>query len=147
MVSHWGPGAIEGRSSLRVRPPQGKFSSCLRVARAAHTHDGLQEIIRYYGEYISPSELEALVLQYPGVADAAVLGVQSETDRPQVPLALVALGPSVEPSEALAQNIARSVDERVSDHKKLRGGVKFVQAIPRLVTGKMCRDKLQALLE
>ena len=117
------------------------------MTRLKRTDYGLQEIIRYYGEYISPYELEAMLLQYPGVADAAVLGVQSETGRPQMPLALVALGPSVEPSEALAQKIAGAVDERVADHKKLRGGVRFVQEIPRLVTGKMCRDKLQVLLE
>lgn len=86
------------------------------------------------------------MIQYPGVADAAILGTQNESEETEVPQALVALGPNIEANEALAQEIGLFVDERVDDHMRLRGGVRFVQAIPRLVTGKMCRDKLQSLL-
>lgn len=65
----------------------------------------------------------------------------------EVPRALIVLGPGVEGSERLAQEITNYVDERVSDHKRLRGGVAFVDGIPRLITGKICRDKLQQLAD
>lgn len=102
--------------------------------------------MNYQGSYVSPAEIEAILIQHPGVADAAVLGVPDERERTEVPQALVALGPNIEGNKSLAQDIAMFVDDKVADHKRLRGGVRFVQAIPRLVTGKMCRDKLPGLL-
>jgi acyl-coenzyme A synthetase/AMP-(fatty) acid ligase len=100
----------------------------------------LQEIIRYRGHHISPAELEFLLVQHPGVADAAVMGTSWEDT--EVPRAAVVLRPGTEGGDALARDIVSFVEERVPEYKRLRGGVAFVQAIPRLVSGKICRKKL-----
>lgn len=39
-----------------------------------------------------------------------------------------------------------SVAERLSDPKHLRGGVIFLDAIPRTTTGKTCRGQLKQML-
>lgn len=52
----------------------------------------------------------------------------------------------MEGDDVLAQEIVGFVEERVPEYKRLRGGVAFVQAIPRLVSGKICRKKLRELM-
>lgn len=100
-------------------------------------------MIKYRDQHVPPAELESILIQYPGVADAAVVGVVAEdTD---VPRALVALRPGVEGGSDLAQKISAYVDEKVHDYKRLRGGVAFVPEIPRLIVGKISRDKLPQL--
>jgi acyl-coenzyme A synthetase/AMP-(fatty) acid ligase len=105
-----------------------------------------QDMIAYQGKMVAPAELESILVQFPGIVDAAVLGVSDGGDG-LVPRALVVLGPGVEGTEGFAQKVQEFVSGRVEDHKKLRGGVGFVQEIPRLVVGKMCRDKLPQLVE
>ena len=41
-----------------------------------------------------------------------------------------------------AEEIVRFVEERVADHKRLRGGVVFVDRIPRSVLGKIVRREV-----
>lgn len=100
----------------------------------------------HHGQPVPPAELESILIQYPGVADAAVLGVANEAGDTHVPRALVTLRPGIEGNNELAQKIVAHVDERVSDSRRLRGGVAFVTEIPRLAIGKICRDKLPQLL-
>ena len=49
-------------------------------------------------------------------------------------------------SELRAEDLQRAVDGKVDDHKKLRGGVYFVDKIPRNPQGKILRRKLNDLL-
>lgn len=84
------------------------------------------------------------MVQHPAVADAAVMGTSWEDT--EVPRAAVVLRPGMEGDDVLAQEIVGFVEERVPEYKRLRGGVAFVQAIPRLVSGKICRKKLRELM-
>lgn len=104
----------------------------------------VQEMIKYHGQQIPPSELEWHLSQCPGVADVAVVPAPWKEDT-QVPRALVALAPGVEGSETLVQQLVKHVDDKVPDHKRLRGGVTFIQSIPRLVTGKLDRAALEKI--
>jgi acyl-coenzyme A synthetase/AMP-(fatty) acid ligase len=103
-------------------------------------------MIRYRGEYVPPAELESILAQYPGVADAGVTGVPAEADGGEVPRALVVLRDGIQASQALAEEISNYVKDKTPDHKQLRGGLTFVDGIPRHVSGKLLRDQLQALV-
>jgi acyl-coenzyme A synthetase/AMP-(fatty) acid ligase len=45
--------------------------------------------------------------------------------------------------ESLAKDIERLVAEKAAGYKKLRGGVKFVDGLPRNPTGKLLRRLLR----
>ena len=49
-------------------------------------------------------------------------------------------------AELRAEEVQKVVDGKVDDHKKLRGGVHFVDKIPRNPQGKILRRKLNDLL-
>ena len=98
---------------------------------------------------MAPAELEGILVQYPGVADAAVLGIpyQGEDGREVLaPQALVVMRPGTETADDTPQLIQKFVADKVQEHQQLRGGVKFVEALPRHVSGKLLRDKLPELL-
>ena len=50
-------------------------------------------------------------------------------------------------AEVRAEHVQGAVDGTVDDHKKLRGGVFFVERIPRNPQGKILRRKLNELLK
>ena len=98
---------------------------------------------------MAPAELEGIIVQYPGVADAAVLGVASQEEdgtEVRVPQALVVMRPGTEIANETPRLIQHFVAEKVQEHQQLRGGVKFVDALPRHISGKLLRDKLPELL-
>ncbi|KAI6778367.1 putative acyl-coenzyme A synthetase-like protein [Emericellopsis cladophorae] len=108
----------------------------------------VKEIIRVQGQYVPPAELEGIIVQYPGVTDAAVLGVALQDEdgaESQVPQALVVMRPGTETTDDTPRLIQQFVSDRVQEHQQLRG-VKFVDALPRHISGKLMRDKLPELL-
>jgi len=42
-------------------------------------------------------------------------------------------------------DVKEFIAEKVSDHKKLAGGVEFISAIPKAASGKILRRELKAL--
>ncbi len=98
--------------------------------------DRLKELIKVRGLQVAPAELEKLLVSYPGVADAAVIGVP-HSHAGQVPKAFV-----VTDGELDTAALARWVTERVADHKRLRGGIEVVDSIPRSAAGKVLRRVL-----
>ncbi|KAG9966462.1 acetyl-CoA synthetase-like protein, partial [Aureobasidium melanogenum] len=103
-----------------------------------------KDIINHNGLKIAPAELEELLCEHPSVADAAVVGnLHQETE---VPRAFIALCPGVEASQKTAEDIQGYVKQRVSDHKQLRGGVVFIESVPRLLSGKVWRAKLKEMV-
>lgn len=90
---------------------------------------------------MSPSELESYLVKIEGVSDAAVVGVPDELAG-EVPRAFIVKTPGSNISEVDIQNI---MDSKVSKNKKLAGGVKFVESIPRNVAGKILRNELKSL--
>jgi acyl-CoA synthetase (AMP-forming)/AMP-acid ligase II len=99
--------------------------------------DRLKEIIKYKGYQIAPAELEALLLEHPSVADAAVIGVPDEVAG-EIPKAFVVRKEIDLTDAALLAWCA----ERVAPYKRPRA-VEFVASIPRSTSGKVLRRVLR----
>ena len=93
---------------------------------------------------VAPAELEAVLCEHPLIADAAVAGVK--VGDAEVPRAFVALRPGIENGQSTAEDIQGYVKQRLSDHKQLRGGVAFVETVPRLLSGKVWRARLEEMI-
>jgi 4-coumarate--CoA ligase len=88
--------------------------------------DRMKELIKVKGNQVAPAELEALLLEHPQVADAAVVGVTIKGE--EVPRAYIVLQEGEKGQEKEIQNW---LAKRVTRHKRLVGGVAFVDAIPK----------------
>lgn len=109
--------------------------------------DRVKELIKYKGFQVAPAELEGILVDNEAIKDAAVVGIASEAHASEVPLAfIVRKKPSSLSEEQEADNILRWFNNRVAPHKRLRGGVRFVEEIPKNPTGKILRRKLKELL-
>nr|CAD7256902.1 unnamed protein product [Timema shepardi] len=100
--------------------------------------DRLKELIKYQGYQVSPSELESILLTHPAVKDVAVVGIP-EPVFGELPLAYIVKQPGVSVKE---EEIHKFLNVEVSSYKRLRGGVKFVDFIPKTSTGKIQRKLL-----
>ncbi|PWY69111.1 luciferase [Aspergillus heteromorphus CBS 117.55] len=110
--------------------------------------DRVKELIKYNGFQVAPAELEAVALAHPRVRDVAVTGVPSGMAGSELPRAWVVVGAPAEGDVGggrLEEDIVRFVGERVIGYKKLRGGVRFVDSIPRNPSGKILRRELKRL--
>jgi acyl-CoA synthetase (AMP-forming)/AMP-acid ligase II len=101
--------------------------------------DRLKELIKYNGYQVPPAELEALLLSHPAVADTAVIGIPDD-EVGELPKAYIVLKAD-QKIEAL--EIADWLAERVAPTKKLRGGIEFIDAIPKNASGKILRRVLK----
>ena len=111
--------------------------------------DRLKDLIKYNGFQVAPAQLEDLLLGHAAVADVAVIGVYSEERATELPRAYVVAAAGYKGDDKLEVTLRAWLNERVSPHKKLRGGVRFVDVIPRSNAGKILRRVLveQARLE
>lgn len=105
--------------------------------------DRLKELIKYKGYQVPPAELEAVLLTCPGIKDAVVIGVPNE-EAGELPCAFVV---KQDNSSLTTEEITKYVNERVSNHKHLRGGVRFVQEIPKTASGKILRRVVRSWLK
>lgn len=103
--------------------------------------------------------MEDLLQKHPDVADAAVIGVDLPDQHTEAPRAystffshgvnscsltlFVVVPTATAASKNLAEDIAQWVASRVADHKKLRGGVRIVESIPKSASGKILRKVLR----
>lgn len=109
--------------------------------------DRVKELIKYNGFQVAPAELESILANNDAVADVAVVGTQSQKHGTEVPLAFVVRSEKSLASgiaaEQEARSIARWLEDRVAYYKRLRGGVHFVDSIPKSPSGKILRRLLQ----
>jgi 4-coumarate--CoA ligase len=104
--------------------------------------DRVKELIKYKGFQVPPAELEGKLMQCDMVDDVAVIGVQDEEQHTEVPRAyVVAAKPGA--GEQQAKEIVEWMKEKVASHKRLRGGVVFVEEIPKSASGKILRRVLK----
>ncbi|KAF9182212.1 putative fatty-acid--CoA ligase FadD10 [Haplosporangium sp. Z 767] len=108
--------------------------------------DRLKELIKYKGFQVAPAELEALLLDHPLIMDAAVIGVEDKEQATEVPMAFVVKAPDA--GDALTEKaIEDYVASKVAAHKKLRGGVRFIDVVPKSAAGKILRKDLRVLVK
>ncbi|MDQ3741606.1 MAG: 4-coumarate--CoA ligase family protein [Actinomycetota bacterium] len=99
--------------------------------------DRVKELIKYKGFQVAPAELEALLVQHPGVQDAAVIPVPDE-EAGEIPKAFLVLKDDSTSPEDVQQFVA----ERVSTYKQIRA-VEVVDEIPKSASGKILRRVLR----
>jgi long-chain acyl-CoA synthetase len=102
-----------------------------------YIQDRKKEMIKYKGFGIAPAEIEALLLEHPGVADVAVIG-KPDPEAGEVPKAFVVPKSSTVTTDELTA-FARG---RLAGYKALHE-VEFVQAIPKNPSGKILRRVLK----
>ncbi|KAL7623060.1 hypothetical protein AAE478_006739 [Parahypoxylon ruwenzoriense] len=104
-----------------------------------HVVDRIKELIKVKGNQVAPAELEAVLLDNKGIRDVAVVGVTINGE--ELPRAYVVPDPAVKQTE---QEVAKWMESRIVKYKRLRGGVKFIEAIPKNPSGKILRTILKA---
>jgi acyl-CoA synthetase (AMP-forming)/AMP-acid ligase II len=117
----------------------------LRTGDVARVEDGeawrivdrVKELIKYKGYQVPPAELEALLVNHPQVADAAVIPMPDEQAGEAPKACVVPAGDDLDPDALMAW-----VAERVAPYKRIRA-VEVVDEIPKSPSGKILRRLLR----
>ncbi|EKG14902.1 AMP-dependent synthetase/ligase [Macrophomina phaseolina MS6] len=109
--------------------------------------DRVKELIKYKGFQVPPAELEGLLVSHPSVEDVAVVGIYDKNQATEVPRAYIVPAKGIEKGPKTEKEIIDWLTEKVAHHKRLRGGVRFVDEIPKSVSGKILRRVLKARAE
>ncbi|RYP13591.1 hypothetical protein DL767_010663 [Monosporascus sp. MG133] len=118
------------------------------LSPAGHEHfsivDRIKELIKVKGHQVAPAELEAHLLSHPAVADCAVIAVP-DLDAGEVPKAFVVKSASaaLKPDEEVTRDICKHVEEHKARYKWLKGGVEFIDVVPKSPSGKILRRLLK----
>ncbi|HEY6309660.1 MAG TPA: hypothetical protein VIY52_02475 [Streptosporangiaceae bacterium] len=102
--------------------------------------DRVKELIKYKGSQVAPAVLEAILLAYPAVADAAVIG-RADEEAGEIPTAVIVLRPPAADTGPIGLELMAYVAARVAPHEKIRR-VEFVTEIPKSPSGKILRRLL-----
>ncbi|MCL4871734.1 MAG: benzoate-CoA ligase family protein [Anaerolineae bacterium] len=99
------------------------------------------DMIKAGGIWVSPTEVESMLLSHPAVLECAVVGKADQAGlfKPQ---AFVVLQPGTAPSDELAQTLIQYCRERMAEYKRPRW-IEFVPELPKTATGKIQRYKLR----
>lgn len=100
-------------------------------------------MIKVRGFQVAPKELEGVLLEHAGVADAAVIGVKSSAGE-EMPRAYVVKKQGIDVSEG---NVEVWIEGKLARYKWLLGGVRFVDVIPKSPSGKILKRVLRDGLE
>jgi 4-coumarate--CoA ligase len=104
--------------------------------------DRKKELIKVNALQVAPAELEAVLLEFDAIADAAAVGIT--LDGQEWPRAYVHLKDVYKGKEAqMEKDIHSHMKEKVAKHKQLVGGIVFVDEIPKLQSGKIMRKVLK----
>lgn len=103
--------------------------------------DRKKDILKYKNYQISPSDIESVIIKHSKVSAVCVVGIPDEiaTDLPAAVIVLM------NNSNVTQSEIFNLVAESMSDYKKLRGGVYFVEKLPMTASGKVQKNKVKEL--
>lgn len=73
----------------------------------------------------------------------AVIGVYSKDEATELPRAYIVPKDGLAKTDADAKEIVNWLSTKVAHHKRLRGGVRWVDEIPKSVSGKILRRVLK----
>lgn len=102
------------------------------------------ELIILQGHPVAPAELEAHLLAHPAVSDCAVIPVP-DSKAGETPKAYIVRSQNAEqtPTGELIQELLVWVTDHKAAYKALRGGIEFVDTIPKSPSGKILRRMLK----
>ncbi|KAM0319572.1 hypothetical protein ACHAO8_000993 [Botrytis cinerea] len=107
--------------------------------------DRVKELIKYKGYQVAPAELEGVLVEHEWVEDCCVVGVFDKERETEVPIGFLVGKVSVgkEDRKVYGDREGMEVEKwlggRVADYKRLRGGVRWVESIPKSASGKILR--------
>jgi len=104
-----------------------------------HFVEHISNMISFWMYEISPSVLESRLLSHSSVADAAVVSVPDK-ENGQLPRGFVVLKSGHEETE---ENLINFLESRLQDHERLRGGLFYIQNIPRDENWKVMKNVLE----
>lgn len=104
--------------------------------------DRLKEIISYQGHQVPPTELETVLLLHPAVKEAGVVGKPHPEDD-ELPTAFIVKRPGFNVTE---QELIDFVVAEVPPYMELKGGIRFINELPRNPRGKILRRTLRDML-
>uniref|UniRef100_A0A915DNB9 Uncharacterized protein n=1 Tax=Ditylenchus dipsaci TaxID=166011 RepID=A0A915DNB9_9BILA len=100
--------------------------------------DRRKELIKVKGFQVAPAELEDVLLSHPNIKDCAVIGVPDRFSG-ELPKAYV-----VKANENLnEQEVLDFIKDKLAYYKHLKGGVEFIEEIPKSPAGKILRRFLR----
>jgi long-chain acyl-CoA synthetase len=105
----------------------------------AFVRDRKKEMIKYKGFGVAPAEIEALLLEHPGIADCAVIG-KAHPEAGEIPKAFVVRRAGH--AALTAEDVMAFTRTRLASYKT-PGEVEFVEAIPKNPSGKILRRVLK----
>lgn len=103
--------------------------------------DRIKELIKYKAYQVPPAELESILMSHPDVVDAAVVGIPDD-NAGELPLGYVVVHSN---TKVTSEDLQNYVKGKVSPQKQLRGGVRFIEEIPRNPSGKILRRVLKKM--
>ncbi len=114
----------------------------VRDAAGYYTYAGRSDdMLKVSGQYVSPFEVEATLVQHPAVLEAAVIGVPDEEGLTRSK-AFVVLRAGQAADAATESALKAFVKERLAPHKYPRL-IEFLDELPKTATGKIQRFKLR----
>jgi len=99
------------------------------------------DMLKVSGQYVSPFEVEATLVQHPAVLEAALIGLTDEHGLTR-PKAYVVLKERSKAGEAMAEELKAFVKSRLAPHKYPRL-LEFIDELPKTATGKIQRFRLR----
>jgi benzoate-CoA ligase family protein len=99
------------------------------------------DMLKVGGIWCSPFEIEATLIEYPGVLEAAVVG-RSDAEGLIKPEAWIVLGHGVRPTEDLVAELLMHCKTKMAPYKYPRR-LHFVDDLPKTATGKIQRFRLR----
>ncbi|KAI2049889.1 hypothetical protein LOZ44_003632 [Ophidiomyces ophidiicola] len=123
--------------------------------------DRKKELIKVNGFQVAPAELEAVLSSHEDIEDAGVVRIilfvpleaaskestlvltcPSSRNGEEYPRAYIQLQPNAK-GKITPGDIHHYLSSRIARHKQLAGGISFVDAVPRLASGKIVRKLLR----
>jgi len=99
------------------------------------------DMFKMSGYWVSPIEIENILIEHPAVLESGVVGIPDENDLVKAK-AFVVLRKGHEPSQDLAKELQQFVKSRTAVYKYPRS-IEFVDSLPKTATGKIQRFKLR----
>jgi benzoate-CoA ligase family protein len=99
------------------------------------------DMLKVSGQWVSPVEVEAALVEHAAVREAAVIG-REDAERLVKPMAFVVLQPDAAADDKTASELQDFVAAKLAPFKKPRW-VEFINELPKTATGKIQRFKLR----
>lgn len=106
--------------------------------------DRKKDIIKCSGFQVSPSEIESVIQEIPGVAAVCVVGIPAEVF--DLATALVVRKGSVDSKVPDSVEVKKKVEEALPWYKHLKGGVYFADELPLTPSGKVMRRSVRDIV-